>query len=59
MSMLIRLVKDQTGATAIEYGLLAGIIGSALLVGLQAVGVNIDAILRLLADTINAAQPTG
>ncbi len=33
-AILVRFAKDQTGATAIEYGLIAAIVGVGIIVGL-------------------------
>ncbi len=33
-SLVKRLVKDESGATAIEYGLIAAIVGIGIIVGL-------------------------
>ena len=35
---VVRFVKDESGATAIEYGLIAAGIGVAILAAVQAVG---------------------
>jgi len=37
-NLLIRAAKDQSGATAIEYGLIAGFVVVLLIVGLTAIG---------------------
>jgi pilus assembly protein Flp/PilA len=34
MSFVARFVKDESGATAIEYGLIAAIVGIGIIVGL-------------------------
>lgn len=39
-----RVLRDKSGATAIEYGLIAGLIAIAAIVSLQVLGIN-------LADT--------
>lgn len=38
ITRLIRVLKDRSGATAIEYGLIAGIICIAIVAGATAVG---------------------
>jgi pilus assembly protein Flp/PilA len=37
-----RLMKDESGATAIEYGLIAALISVALIVGARAVGTSLN-----------------
>jgi pilus assembly protein Flp/PilA len=41
MSILRKLLKDQTGATAIEYGLIAALISVAAIAAFTAVGSGI------------------
>ena len=52
----IRLLKADDGATAIEYGLLAALIAAMILVGLTAIGSNLNAQLSQLGSAIGAAQ---
>jgi pilus assembly protein Flp/PilA len=42
-SLLIRFVKDERGATAIEYGLIAAGIAVAIIAVVQGVGTNLSA----------------
>mgnify|MGYP001308325376 CR=1 FL=1 len=41
MSMLKRFAQAENGATAIEYGLIAAFIGTAIILAVQAVGVEV------------------
>ena len=44
MSKIVaRFVKDESGATAIEYGLIAALIALAIVVGAGALGNSLDA----------------
>jgi pilus assembly protein Flp/PilA len=38
MSVFARFIKDESGATAIEYGLIAALISVALIAGAQTLG---------------------
>ena len=40
--LLSRFVRDESGATAIEYGLIAALIAVAIIAALQAVGNNLS-----------------
>ncbi len=51
-----RLLKDESGATAIEYGLIAALISVALITGATALGNAIDAKFSSIADTVNSAS---
>jgi pilus assembly protein Flp/PilA len=37
-----RFVKDESGATAIEYGLIASLIGVAIIAGVRALGTQLS-----------------
>jgi pilus assembly protein Flp/PilA len=41
-SLFNRFVKDESGATAIEYGLIASLIGVAIIVGAGALGTSLN-----------------
>ena len=41
-NIFARFVKDESGATAIEYGLIAALIALAIIVGAGAVGNNMS-----------------
>jgi pilus assembly protein Flp/PilA len=42
MSFLIKFVRDDSGATAIEYGLIAALISVVIVGALTAVGTNLN-----------------
>jgi pilus assembly protein Flp/PilA len=46
-------VKDESGATAIEYGLIATGIAIAMLVGVQAVGTKLLALFNNIASKLS------
>ena len=39
---LVTFIRDELGATAIEYGLIASLIGVAIIAGVQALGTNLS-----------------
>lgn len=41
-NLFARFVKDESGATAIEYGLIAGLIAVAIIVGAGALGTALN-----------------
>jgi pilus assembly protein Flp/PilA len=55
--LFARFVKDESGATAIEYGLIAALIALAIMVGAGALGNSINnqfmAIGSTLEDSVN------
>jgi pilus assembly protein Flp/PilA len=56
--LLSRFYKDESGATAIEYGLIAALIALAIMVGAGALGNNIGAKFNKIATAINTGNPT-
>ena len=56
MSMFRKFVKDDSGATAIEYGLIAALVSVAIIVMLGTLGDNLNATFKTVADELNAAK---
>ncbi len=51
--LFARFMKDESGATAIEYGLIAALIAVALITGAGAVGTAINDNFNTVADELN------
>ena len=47
------LLRDQSGATAIEYGLIAALISLACIIAFQALGLNLETIFTTINDALN------
>jgi len=47
-----RFVKDESGATAIEYGLIASLIGVAIIVGAGALGTSLNSTFNAISTKI-------
>jgi pilus assembly protein Flp/PilA len=47
-----RFVKDESGATAIEYGLIASLIGVAIIAGASALGTNLNSTFQAISSKI-------
>ena len=56
--LLSRFYKDESGATAIEYGLIAALIALAIMVGASALGNNIGKKFNDIAAAISSGNPT-
>lgn len=52
-NLLSRFRKDESGATAIEYGLIAVLIGVAIIAGATALGTALDSTFQGVADNEN------
>ncbi|CAN7514016.1 MULTISPECIES: Flp family type IVb pilin [Ensifer] len=50
-----RLMKDESGATAIEYGLIAALISVALIGGATALGNQLDLLFNGLSTEMSTA----
>ncbi|MBB5458216.1 pilus assembly protein Flp/PilA [Paraburkholderia sp. Clong3] len=47
-----RFVRDEDGVTAIEYGLLAGLIALLIITGVTTLGQHLQTIFNNLADSV-------
>ncbi|WP_394889078.1 Flp family type IVb pilin [Mesorhizobium sp. AaZ16] len=56
-NLIARFVKDESGATAIEYGLIAALIALAIIVGAGAVGNTLNAKFIGISTKLNEANP--
>lgn len=56
MKLLRRLRRDESGATAIEYGLIAALISVALIAGASAVGDSLENTFNAIAGELDAAE---
>ena len=52
MSMFRNLLKDQSGATAIEYGLIAALISVAAIVAFTAVGTGLSGMMTTVSGKL-------
>jgi pilus assembly protein Flp/PilA len=56
-NMIAQFVRDEEGATAIEYGLLAVLIAIAFSVGANLVGVNLNNLLTRVSTCLQNGGP--
>ncbi|WP_375450141.1 Flp family type IVb pilin [uncultured Devosia sp.] len=52
-----RFAQDESGATAIEYGLIAALISVALIAAATLVGGNLSTLFNGIAGRLNVAVP--
>jgi pilus assembly protein Flp/PilA len=50
-----RLLKDEAGVTAIEYGLIAALIAIVIIAAVTLVGTSLQNIFNTVGTTLNAA----
>jgi pilus assembly protein Flp/PilA len=52
-TIFARFLKDNSGATAIEYGLIAGLIGVVIIGALTTVGTKVSAKFQAVGSALN------
>ncbi len=52
---MVRFLKDEEGATAIEYGLIAALISVAIIIGAGLVGTAVNTTFTNVATTMTGA----
>jgi pilus assembly protein Flp/PilA len=50
--LMSRFVKDESGATAVEYGLIAALIAVVIITTVKLVGTNLDAVFAKVAAAL-------
>ena len=58
MTFFKNLVRDEQGATAIEYGLIAALIAVAAIGAMSALGTQLDATFTEVSDTMSGGGTT-
>ncbi|TIP23403.1 MAG: Flp family type IVb pilin [Mesorhizobium sp.] len=56
-NLIARFVKDESGATAIEYGLIAALIALAIMIGATSLGDALNAKFSLIATEVAKDKP--
>lgn len=54
-NLVTRFIKDESGATAIEYGLIAALISVALIAGAKAIGDGLNTKFDAVASAVTGA----
>ena len=57
MSMFRKFVQDDSGATAIEYGLIAALVSVAIIAALGTLGDNLNATFTAVSNNLESAAP--
>lgn len=52
MQFIRKMIKDQKGATAIEYGLIAALIAVAAITAMGSIGTNLNATFTNVAENL-------
>ena len=51
-TLMTRFAKDESGATAIEYGLIATLIGVAIILGATALGTQLNDVFKGISSKL-------
>lgn len=51
--LFARFVRDESGATAIEYGLIAGIVSVAIITAFALFGTDLSALMATIGGSMN------
>ncbi|MDJ1157649.1 Flp family type IVb pilin [Chelatococcus sp. SYSU_G07232] len=57
VSLLSRFTQDESGATAIEYGLIAGLISVVIIAAVSAIGTDLKAKFEAIQNALSGAKP--
>lgn len=58
LSLIRRLARDNSGATAIEYGLIAALVSVAAIGALQAMGGSLNTMFSTVSEALECAVDT-
>jgi pilus assembly protein Flp/PilA len=56
LSFIKSLVRDESGATAIEYGLIAALVAIAAMGGMRLLGTSLNSIFTSVGTTLQSAS---
>jgi pilus assembly protein Flp/PilA len=54
-TMFVRFVNDESGVTAIEYGLIAGLISVVILASVTLIGTSLSGLFTTIANALAGA----
>ncbi|HEX8625043.1 MAG TPA: Flp family type IVb pilin [Allosphingosinicella sp.] len=56
MKLIRKMFRNEKGATAIEYGLIAALIAVAAIAAMQSIGTNLGTTFNSVADNLTTAE---
>jgi pilus assembly protein Flp/PilA len=59
MSIITKILRDESGATAIEYGLIAALVSVAAIAALTAMGTSLETMFNLVSTELEGAVNGG
>ena len=58
INLISRMIADESGVTAIEYGLIAGLIAVAIIAAVTLVGTDLSGLFTYIGGQVAAATPS-
>ncbi|MCY1674062.1 Flp family type IVb pilin [Pseudarthrobacter sp. SL88] len=58
-NLMIRLRSEEKGATAVEYGIMVGLIAVVIIVAVSTLGGTLDGFFDTVNNTLKPAAPAG
>ncbi len=59
MSIITKILRDESGATAIEYGLIAALVSVAAIAALTAMGTSLETMFTRVSNELEGAVNGG
>lgn len=56
MERILQFIRDEEGATAVEYGLIVGLIAVAIITAVANLGEEIEALFQTIADKLSESS---
>ena len=57
--LFVRLLKDESGVTAMEYGLIAGLVAVVIIAAVTTVGTELNAVFTTIAGKLSGVAGGG
>ena len=58
MHFITNFMREESGVTAIEYGLIAALIAGAIVLGASALGISMSDFFQRIGDCMNTPNPS-
>ena len=56
LTAITTFIRDEEGATAVEYGLMAALIAAVIIAAVTSIGTNLTSVFQSVADKLTVAS---
>ena len=56
LTAITQFIRDEEGATAVEYGLMAALIAAVIITAVTSIGSNLSTVFQKVADKLTVAS---